>query len=573
MKPRKRIIVLGLVLAIIGATINPLQVEASTLSNQKDASGVYRVAEGVEVIGKDTFKNNTKITEVILPSTIKIIEDYAFYGATNLKKINFPRGLQSIGLGAFEKSGLTGSITIPGTVQTIENLAFAGTVNLTKVVIEEGVRKLGVYPFAPELKELHLPSTITSADTLYNSMYGGTPREAGGFTIYVPRDSSAHKLVNGYTNVIATDVTSPVVQDNMLALKKEEVLKAPYEVKAVPTNQRITVDGKVTNFRAYNINGNNYFMLRDIAHIFNGSKAQFEVGWDGNKNAISLTTGTRYTGKGEGFALTSAHVEERGTRSKASIYKNGKEIVLLGYTIQGYTYFKLRDLGGEVGIGVAWDAMIQTVVMKSDPTAEIVAEEKPKEDLTPKVGEARYVNGYRVYDPWEVVDTSHIKPWDEKEEAKAREDMLALINKERAAIGVHPLVLDATLIKAAEYKAVDLKKVGRKEGLLHSGTYGEYIDLLKMFNLEDKYGAENLTSAGVIPETMHRSWMNSGGHRENLLNPKYNKLGVGFEYMEMHSNIYDKEVKGYKGEVRYSESDNKYYYIGPRYWAVTNFSE
>jgi hypothetical protein len=51
------------------------------------------------------------------------------------------------------------------------------------------------------------------------------------------------------------------------------------------------VNGQSVAFNAYNIDGNNYFKLRDLAYALNGTEKQFEVGWDGAANAISLTSG------------------------------------------------------------------------------------------------------------------------------------------------------------------------------------------------------------------------------------------------------------------------------------------
>ena len=55
------------------------------------------IPDGVKVIGKNAFIDNTDIEEVILPESLVSIEDYAFAGCTGLKKIKFPQGLKKIG--------------------------------------------------------------------------------------------------------------------------------------------------------------------------------------------------------------------------------------------------------------------------------------------------------------------------------------------------------------------------------------------------------------------------------------------------------------------------------------------
>ena len=49
---------------------------------------------------------------------------------------------------------------------------------------------------------------------------------------------------------------------------------------ATPSTHKVYVDGEKANVAAYEINGNNFFKLRDIAAILNGTDAQFEVTWE-----------------------------------------------------------------------------------------------------------------------------------------------------------------------------------------------------------------------------------------------------------------------------------------------------
>ena len=55
---------------------------------------------------------------------------------------------------------------------------------------------------------------------------------------------------------------------------------------AIPTTSKILVNGKSVTFDAYNINGSNYFKLRDLAYVLNGTQKQFEVTYDAEKKAV-----------------------------------------------------------------------------------------------------------------------------------------------------------------------------------------------------------------------------------------------------------------------------------------------
>lgn len=68
---------------------------------------------------------------------------------------------------------------------------------------------------------------------------------------------------------------------------------------AYATNYSILVDGQAIPFDAYalrdeNNNDTNYLKLRDVAHVLNGTAAQFDVAWDGASGSISITTGAAY---------------------------------------------------------------------------------------------------------------------------------------------------------------------------------------------------------------------------------------------------------------------------------------
>lgn len=127
-----------------------------------------------------------------------------------------------------------------------------------------------------------------------------------------------------------------------------------------PTSSKVLVNGKAVTFEAYTINGNNYFKLRDFAQAVNKTEKNFEVKWDSKNNAINLISNKPYTpvggelAKGDGKAKVA-----NPTTSK--IYKDGKEISLTAYTINGNNYFKLRDIAKAFNIGVTWDGTTNTI--------------------------------------------------------------------------------------------------------------------------------------------------------------------------------------------------------------------
>jgi len=135
----------------------------------------------------------------------------------------------------------------------------------------------------------------------------------------------------------------------------QPVTPQPTLVTAVPTASNIYFNGAKVAFEAYNIGGNNYFKLRDLAFVLSGSEAQFEVGWNAAANSIQLTTRSAYTPVGGEMAAGST-VNKIGQKTSSSVYLNGVLTAFTAYNIDGNNYFKLRDIGQAINFSIEWDA-------------------------------------------------------------------------------------------------------------------------------------------------------------------------------------------------------------------------
>lgn len=130
---------------------------------------------------------------------------------------------------------------------------------------------------------------------------------------------------------------------------------------AVPSNAKVIVDGEEIAFEAYNIGGSNYFKLRDLAKVLNGSPKQFGVEWDDVNNAIGLAKLAAYEADGSELALTGKQTAQTAMPSVARIFIDGAEANLASYNIGGYNYYKLRDLAKQIDFNVTWDDEHNTV--------------------------------------------------------------------------------------------------------------------------------------------------------------------------------------------------------------------
>ena len=142
-------------------------------------------------------------------------------------------------------------------------------------------------------------------------------------------------------------------------------IPAGVSLSAIPTKSSVLVNGTPTAFDAYNINGANYFKLRDLAYILNGTAKQFEVGWDAENQAISLKSNSAYTSVGGEMAVLVNAQARAASPTTSKIFANGKQTQFSAYNIGGNNYFKLRDVADAIDFGVTWDASTNTIGIDS----------------------------------------------------------------------------------------------------------------------------------------------------------------------------------------------------------------
>ncbi len=115
------------------------------------------------------------------------------------------------------------------------------------------------------------------------------------------------------------------------------------------------------------------------------------------------------------------------------------------------------------------------------------------------------------------------------------EKMLELVNAERAKVGAPALTLDSEVMRVAQFKAQDM--VDRNYFSHNSPTYGSPFDMLKSFGVSYRTAGENL-AGNISVERAHTSLMNSEGHRRNILNANYNRVGIGIVDSPKYGKIY-----------------------------------
>ena len=117
------------------------------------------------------------------------------------------------------------------------------------------------------------------------------------------------------------------------------------------------------------------------------------------------------------------------------------------------------------------------------------------------------------------------EPTDHETTSQA-EEVFKLVNAERSKQGLKALTLSAKLTDIATMKSKDMADKGYFDHT--SPTYGSPFQMLQDFGVHYTAAGENIAAGQKSPEEVMNSWMNSSGHRANILNANYTELGVGF---------------------------------------------
>ncbi|MFB6365466.1 CAP domain-containing protein [Paenibacillus elgii] len=101
-----------------------------------------------------------------------------------------------------------------------------------------------------------------------------------------------------------------------------------------------------------------------------------------------------------------------------------------------------------------------------------------------------------------------------------------LVNQERAKAGLQPLASDSALTAMALDKAKDMYNNGYFDHT--SPTYGSPLDMMRSYGIRYSYAGENIAKGQRSPQEVMNAWMNSDGHRKNILSPNFTKIGVAY---------------------------------------------
>lgn len=129
---------------------------------------------------------------------------------------------------------------------------------------------------------------------------------------------------------------------------------------------------------------------------------------------------------------------------------------------------------------------------------------------------------YNLIYPGQVINI----PETDSKVASYEQEVIRLVNENRAENGLKPLTYDWELSRVARYKSQDMKD---KKYFSHtSPTYGSPFQMIKSFGISYRSAGENIARGYATPKAVVDGWMNSSGHRANILNSSFTRIGVGY---------------------------------------------
>jgi uncharacterized YkwD family protein len=172
----------------------------------------------------------------------------------------------------------------------------------------------------------------------------------------------------------------------------------------------------------------------------------------------------------------------------------------------GRTLVPVRFISEVLGFNVKWDEQTRAVIITGVTTGglELASVNSDREAFTPVTrGVSRTTAGQIDFEL----------------------EVIRLVNIEREKAKLQPVSKCDQLMEVADAKSQDM--VDKRYFAHTSPTYGGLRDMLDTFQVDYGTSGENIAAGQKTPEEVMEGWMNSPGHRNNILHPDFNMMGVG----------------------------------------------
>ncbi len=474
---------------------------SSTVTATLDSDGVLTVKGTGAVYCEDEYPwydDRYSIKSVVIGSGITELGEACFYGCTALKSANIPSSVTTIGVAAFANTGLT-SVTGMSGVKTVGDYAFQGT-NFTSFSFPAGVTTIGNYVFVNNynITQIDIPASVTSmgvvgyrCDSIQNINVNSSNANYASVSgvVFNKNKTTLIEMPKG-KNITSYTIPSTVKTIGDYAFYGQAYLKS------------ITIPSSVTAIGQYAFSATSALTSLTIP----SSVTSIEYGLCSSSSALK-------TLNIKANVDTLPYMTCRSCSSLTTVNITGKVKTLDSYSISDcpkLTTVTLPSTLTDILLGAfANDTSLADITF---PTSVMNIER-----------EAFYNTKVTKFPGWldKLDDGSYMAVATTKVSGTydytAAYQVLDIVNQERAAQGLSALTMDKDLLDAAMLRAAETTIL-----FDHTRPNGT-----SCFTACDKMYAENIAMGYGTPESVMNGWMNSAGHKGNILGSRYVSIGIG----------------------------------------------
>ena len=469
-------------------------------------------------IGQRAFENRSSFNAVTIPSSITSIGEFAFRGCTGLASVSIPNTVEKIGNCAFGYTYGSGhyvkidGFTIYGTKGTAaERYAYSNGLNFVE---------RAAAPAEVRLNRSSLALSVGEAYTLKSTVL---PNDAKNKTCkwYTSRSSVAAVSSTGRVTAraVGTAVITAKTVNGKKATCKVTVKTMPTSVKTSPTALTL---GKGESYTIKeNTNSGSYANAANLKWTSTNTRVVTVKKGSGNKAALkAVGTGTAsvrvtlYNGRTATCKVT--------VKTMPTSVKTNPTALTLGKG-ESYTIKENTNSGSYANAAnLKWTSTnTRVVTVKKGSGNKAVL--KAVSEGTANVKLTLY-NGKTAICKVSVVDCSDVySAKTDKDYYSLSHKVYEIVNQERIKAGVKPLRFNDKVYKAAMIRAKECHKY-----FSHTRPNGkDCFTALSEAGVKQNYAGENIAVGFSSPKSVMGGWMQSSGHRSNILNPVFTDFGCG----------------------------------------------
>lgn len=473
----------------------------------------------------DVVENSKyKVTKIVIENGITKIGKLSFQGFSSVTDITFPNSLTEIGEGAFIECSKLTSFIAPSSLKTIKEGAFAKCTELKTIKLNEGLETLDMYVFQEiAATEITIPSTLKEArgETFWNAKNLKEFKVTSGAKEFFVDKGVLYKDPSAYTNVyliafpIANTMTEYTIKDGTTNIDQFAFMNAK-------NLKKVNIPESIYGIGAYSFwkSGLTSLTVPKLDLIFFGPCAwqdctALETVEFNAKVPTQLPSGTfgnctnlknvKFSGENDMIHTFYADCFENCTSLKKIALPEGtKEIYY--HAFEGCT--SLEE--------VVWPSSIISVSQSGFEGCDKLKQKYP-------IGFELQSDHYYRAKPINIKITGEFN-------YEYAQEVLKIVNEERAKVGAKALVMSKELFDTANKRAAEI-------AVCYSHTRPDGSDCFTIFpqstseSVGIKIGSgENIAAGYGSPESVMNGWMNSSGHKANILSSNFTAIGIGCFY-------------------------------------------